>query len=771
MTSWLVMTPDRLWDIVDADGLRQALGRESAPYRRAMTGLDALWRRLEAHPEVGHKREWWAQLLERAGGTGLATTDLFLQHTYLTIIAKSIATAAVIEAGLLTGGTTTGEGMLSGSEFRDLGLFGAVESDVFDWVLLDPAGDDLVMAIARQVGRFDLRETETDILKGLYESLIDPGQRRDLGEYYTPDWLALRVCAAAIPEPLHQRVMDPACGSGTFLFHAVRRVLAAAATAGMPPAEAVARACQRVVGIDIHPVAVIFARVTCLLALMPELTTDAPGPRPSLVIPVYPGDALQWAEDAHRSGPNRLAGADPNVDVVIGNPPWRSYRTMNKAMQTRFRTEMKAMGLWGGLSSVSGYDLSAVFFARSVQLHLRRRGTIAFVMPYAAMTRKPFTLFRKGTFHGGDREPAQVRFTAAWVFGADVQPLFPVPACVLFAETVAQPPPQPLPQGARLFSGVLPQREASPEEAVRALRVVEAPWPADDRPAAGSVYRHAFRQGAILIPRRLVLVERTVTGVRGRAGNQDKEPWKRLEPPQGAVEAAFIRPVFLGETIAPFRGLCPFEGVVPIDDRNRNILTSERATARGFPALALWLVQVETLWRRHGKGTRSFADQLDFFGQLSGQLPVAPMRIVYSKAGTNPAAALIRDARAIIDHKLYWAALADEREAHYLLAILNSETTRIRAEAWQSQGQWGARDFDKVMFNLAIPKFDEKQPLHLALAGTARHAEQIAAAVPLKPGEHFTRFRRRIREACARDGVSARIDGLVGQLLDGMAER
>jgi hypothetical protein len=65
------------------------------------------------------------------------------------------------------------------------------------------------------------------VLKVLYESLVDPDQRHHLGEYYTPDWLAGRVVVAVVDKPLTQRVLDPACGSGTFLFHAVRQLIAA----------------------------------------------------------------------------------------------------------------------------------------------------------------------------------------------------------------------------------------------------------------------------------------------------------------------------------------------------------------------------------------------------------------------------------------------------------------------------------------------------------------------------------------------------------------
>lgn len=115
--------------------------------------------------------------------------------------------------------------LLEGRPFRDRGIIGVVESDFFDWILLEPSGETLVVEIARHVSRFKLRDIETDILKGLYESLIDPAQRHELGEFYTPDWLAYRMCENAITNPLNQRVIDPACGSGTFLFHAARHLL------------------------------------------------------------------------------------------------------------------------------------------------------------------------------------------------------------------------------------------------------------------------------------------------------------------------------------------------------------------------------------------------------------------------------------------------------------------------------------------------------------------------------------------------------------------
>ena len=85
-------------------------------------------------------------------------------------------------------------------------------------------------------------------------------------------------------------MLDPACGSRTFLFHVIRLKLAAAEAAGLTCAAAVAACIQQTRGLDVHPVAVIIARVTWLLALAPAIEDRVGG----LHVPVYLGDAMQW---------------------------------------------------------------------------------------------------------------------------------------------------------------------------------------------------------------------------------------------------------------------------------------------------------------------------------------------------------------------------------------------------------------------------------------------------------------------------------------------
>ncbi|MEK7847587.1 MAG: hypothetical protein AAB270_01550, partial [Chloroflexota bacterium] len=185
----------------------------------------------------------------------------------------------------------------------------------------------------------------------------------------------------------------------------------------------------------------------------------------------------------------------------------------------------------------------------------------------------------------------------------------------------------------------------------------------------------------------------------------------------------------------------------------------------GYSHLAKWLANAERLWSEHGQAGISFTAQIDYYGKLTVQFPLALLRVVYSTSGTLPAASVVSDARGIIDTKLYWTRVDVKQEARYLLAILNSETARQRAEHLQSRGQWGARDFHKVILSLPIPRFDASNKLHRALARAAVHAEQVAAGVKLPEGIHFVKARHLIRQALREDGIAQEIDGLVVKLL------
>lgn len=88
---------------------------------------------------------------------------------------------------------------------------------------------------------------------------------------------------------------------------------------------------------------------------------------------------------------------------------------------------------------------------------------------------------------------------------------------------------------------------------------------------------------------------------------------------------------------------------------------------------------------------------------------------------------------------------------------------------YQARGQFGARHFDKVIWNLPIPRYDAKVQLHRDIVEAGKSAEAKAALVILKEGEKFQRARKRVRDALIADGIAGDIEKLVEKLLGPVA--
>lgn len=289
LLSWLstILATTRHVPAIPAE-IDRLFGADSPAHDVDMIGLGALWQSNATNTELLLKKELWGKLLRTAlGENAQDDVALFLRHTYLVITAELIA-HEVLGVNI---STLSPVDLVSGRAFHDAGVYGVVESDFFDWPATLPGGEQIVRAIARRVGQIDWSDTEHDLLKHLYESVITAEQRHSLGEYYTPDWLAEAVVETVVDDPAQQRIADVACGSGTFVFHAARAVLNALDNAGTGNRGVLAHLTTHVLGMDVHPVAVTLARVTYLLAIgTKRLNAD----RGDVSVPIYLGDSVQW---------------------------------------------------------------------------------------------------------------------------------------------------------------------------------------------------------------------------------------------------------------------------------------------------------------------------------------------------------------------------------------------------------------------------------------------------------------------------------------------
>jgi type I restriction-modification system DNA methylase subunit len=194
--------------------------------------------------------------------------------------------------------------MERGGVFRDFGINNFLEGDFFGWYLdiWDDSMDKAVRRIISELANYSLitldvdPEETRDLLKKLYQNLMPRTLRHNLGEYYTPDWLAERLLVMLCGRKEENkadirpdmRILDPACGSGTFLVIAIQRICEYAKEKNIPQARILEKILENIVGFDLNPLAVISARTNYLLAIGDLLKHR----KEEINIPVYLADSI-----------------------------------------------------------------------------------------------------------------------------------------------------------------------------------------------------------------------------------------------------------------------------------------------------------------------------------------------------------------------------------------------------------------------------------------------------------------------------------------------
>jgi len=178
---------------------------------------------------------------------------LFIRHTYITSLIATIIQQQLL-GDVSRHAYERPDDLLKGRILAEQSdLHGIIDADLFTWPT-EIGESAYLVETARQVERFNWADQPREVAPTLYQNVITQEERKRLGEYYTPRWLAQEITETVVDDPLNQRVIDASCGSGTFIETAVERILEEAS--GLSPTETLRVLQENVAGIEVNTLCV-----------------------------------------------------------------------------------------------------------------------------------------------------------------------------------------------------------------------------------------------------------------------------------------------------------------------------------------------------------------------------------------------------------------------------------------------------------------------------------------------------------------------------------
>ena len=265
--------------------------------------------------------------------------------------------------------------------------------ELFNWYTLDRSR---FVRVLYQLGRFNFADVDSDLIGTIYNTYVERPEKKQKGQYYTPSQIVRYILdetgyrsGAAIIGP-NNRLIDPACGSGSFLVEAARRLVAAYKVNNADnPRDLLDRVRENLYGFDLNPFACYLAEVNLLIQVLDLVKLAIENKQPARLerFHIYNVDALAPASGTlYYLRTDTLMAAEMDVvdrlksrqaeytggfRWVVANPPYGASLT------DKYQKDLRE---W--YSEVfGGQPDTYVFFFRLGMKLLGANGTLGFITP------------------------------------------------------------------------------------------------------------------------------------------------------------------------------------------------------------------------------------------------------------------------------------------------------------------------------------------------------------------------------------------------------
>ena len=223
---------------------------------------------------------------------------------------------------------------------------------------------------------FNIVSSSDDVLGHIYQSIQSQENRKDAGQYYTPNKVVnfiIDKIEINLSGNKELKIIDPACGSGQFLILAYDKLLEQYKNIGIDENTAHKNIVEKhLFGIDIDPIACVLAKANLVLK----------NPFVSVEPNIFTNDFLKKDYGLIESDP--FESIYKKFDFVVGNPPWGASLTKENKKYFEKYYDIGEVGL----------NTFTLFMERSFDF-LKEKGRLGFLMPEAYLKIKVHQLSRQ----------------------------------------------------------------------------------------------------------------------------------------------------------------------------------------------------------------------------------------------------------------------------------------------------------------------------------------------------------------------------------------
>jgi type I restriction enzyme M protein len=233
----------------------------------------------------------------------------------------------------------------------------------------------ILRRLIEQLAAYDWASFTDDVLGSIFEHLIPRRQQILLGQFYTPRPVADLLVASTI-DGERPFVLDPGCGSGTFLMSAYG-YLAHAANLSHKELLSI------IWGFDVSPFAAELAVINLYRQDMAEYE-NFPRINVSNFFTRNLKDTIEFPAPQQASGTKKVPVPIPAFDCIVGNPPY--LRSQNQDdLDPQYREKLFQSAINAGFDAGAKTDLFVFFIYHATRL-MKDGSRLGFVTPASWLT-------------------------------------------------------------------------------------------------------------------------------------------------------------------------------------------------------------------------------------------------------------------------------------------------------------------------------------------------------------------------------------------------